>query len=33
MDGYEPRGRRPQPFDVLMLLASFVIVAWALIPR
>jgi hypothetical protein len=33
MDGYAPHGRRPHPLDVLMLVASLTIVAWALIPR
>ena len=28
MDRYAPRGRRPHPIDLLMLLASFAVVAW-----
>jgi hypothetical protein len=26
MDGYAPRGRRPPPIDLLMLLTSFAVV-------
>jgi len=33
MDGYAPRGRRPHLLDVLMLIVSFAMVVWAVIPR
>jgi hypothetical protein len=33
MDGYAPRGRRPHPVDLLMLVMSFAVVAWAVIPH
>jgi hypothetical protein len=33
MDGFASRDRRPHPFDILLVVASFVMVAWIVLPR
>jgi hypothetical protein len=33
MDGLASRGRQPHPFDVLLLIASFALVAWIVLPH
>jgi hypothetical protein len=32
MDGFA-RGQQPHPFDVLLVIASFVMIAWIVLPR
>ena len=33
MNGFASRGRRPHPFDLLLVIASFAVVLWALLPH
>ena len=33
MYGFASRGRRPRPFDIILLLASFAMIGWILVPQ
>ena len=33
MDGFASRGRQPHPFDLLLLIASFAVVLWVVLPH
>ena len=33
MDGFASRGQRPHPFDVLLIIASFGMIAWIVLPH
>ena len=33
MDGFAPRGRRPHPFDVFLVIASFAVVLSVVLPH
>ena len=33
MDGFASRGRRPQSIDIILLLASFAMIVWIVVPH
>ena len=33
MDGFASRGPRPRPFDIVLLLASFAMIGWIVVPQ
>ena len=33
MNGFASRGRQPHPFDLLLLIASFAVVLWVVLPH
>ena len=33
MNGFASRSRQPHPFDIILLLVSFAMIGWIVIPR